>query len=48
MIGVLVRLQALMIRGRIVRSIRLLRQPKYLVGAAIGAAWMLLWVGRPS
>jgi hypothetical protein len=47
MIGVLVRLQALMIRGRIVRSIRLLRQPKYLVGAAIGAAWILLWVGQP-
>jgi hypothetical protein len=45
MIGVLVRLQALTIRGRIVRSLRLLRQPKYLVGAAIGAAWMLLWVG---
>jgi hypothetical protein len=45
MIGVLVRLQLLTIRGRVVRSIRLLREPKYLVGTAIGAAWMLLWVG---
>ncbi len=45
MIGVIVRLQALTIRGRIVRSIRLLRQPKYLLGTAIGAAWMLFWVG---
>jgi hypothetical protein len=47
MIAVLVCLQALTIRGRIVRSVRLLRQPKYLVGTAIGAAWLLFSVGLP-
>ena len=47
MIGVLVRLQALTLRGRVVRSLRLLRQPKYFVGAAVGTLWMLTWVGRP-
>ena len=47
MIGVLVRLQALSLRGRVVRSLRLLRQPKYLVGAVVGALWMIVWVGRP-
>ena len=47
MIGVLLRLQALSIRGRFVRSLRLLRQPKYLVGSIAGALWMMLWVGRP-
>ena len=47
MIGVLVRLQALSLRGRVVRSLRLLRQPKYFVGAAVGTLWMLTWVGRP-
>src|SRR5580765_2098235 len=26
---------------------RLLRQPKYFVGAAVGTLWMLTWVGRP-
>ncbi len=47
MIGVLLRLQALSLRGRIVRSLRLMRQPKYLIGSIAGALWMLLWVGRP-
>jgi hypothetical protein len=46
-IGVLLRLQALSIRGRFVRSLRLLRQPKYLVGSIAGALWMMVWVGRP-
>jgi hypothetical protein len=46
-IGVLLRLQALSLRGRIVRSLRLLRQPKYLIGSIAGALWMLAWVGRP-
>ncbi|HEX4826253.1 MAG TPA: putative ABC exporter domain-containing protein [Candidatus Polarisedimenticolaceae bacterium] len=47
MIRVLVELQALTLRGRVVRSLRLLRQPKYLVGAVVGTLWMLTWVGRP-
>ena len=47
MIGVLLRLQALSLRGRIVRSLRLLRQPKYLVGSIVGALWMSTWVVRP-
>jgi len=47
MIGVLVRLQWMQLKGRVVRSIRLLRQPKYLVGFIVGAAWMGLWVVRP-
>ncbi len=47
MIGVLLHLQALSLRGRIVRSLRLLRQPKYLIGSIAGALWMLAWVGRP-
>lgn len=47
MIGVLVRLQWMMLKGRVVRSIRLLRQPKYLVGFIVGVGWMGLWVGRP-
>lgn len=47
MIGVIVRLQAMTLRGRVVRSVRLLRQPKYLIGSLAAAAWMLLWVGRP-
>ena len=47
MIGVIVRLQGMTLRGRVVRSLRLLRQPKYLVGLLAAAAWLLLWVGRP-
>ena len=47
MIGVLLHLQARTLRGRVVRSLRLLRQPKYLIGSIAGALWMLLWVGRP-
>jgi hypothetical protein len=47
MIGVLVRLQWMLLKGRVVRSIRLLRQPKYLVGFIVGAGWMGLWVLRP-
>jgi len=47
MIRVLVRLQWMQLRGRVVRSIRLLRQPKYLVGFLVGAGWMGLWVVRP-
>ena len=39
MIGVLVRLQWMQLKGRVVRSIRLLRQPKYLVGFIVGAGW---------
>jgi Putative ABC exporter len=46
-IGVIVRLEAMTLRGRVVRSLRLLRQPKYLIGSLAAAAWMLLWVGRP-
>ena len=47
MIGVLIRLQWMQLKGRVVRSIRLLRQPKYLVGFVVGAGWMGLWVVRP-
>jgi hypothetical protein len=47
MIGVLGLLQWMLLKGRVVRSIRLLRQPKYLVGFVVGAAWMGLWVVRP-
>ena len=47
MIGVLFRLQWMQLKGRVVRSIRLLRQPKYLVGFLVGAMWMGLWVVRP-
>lgn len=47
MIGVIIRLQAMTLRGRVVRSLRLLRQPKYLIGMLAAAAWLLLWVGRP-
>jgi len=46
-IGVIIRLQAMTLRGRVVRSLRLLRQPKYLIGSLAAAAWLLLWVGRP-
>lgn len=35
------------VRGRIIRRIRLLKQPKYLVGVLAFGAWMTLWVGGP-
>jgi hypothetical protein len=35
------------LKGRVVRSIRLLRQPKYLVGSIVGFGWIGLWVIRP-
>jgi hypothetical protein len=44
---ILAQLQWLTLRGRVIRSIRLLRQPKYLVGAIAGFAWIALWVVRP-
>jgi hypothetical protein len=47
MIGVLVQLQWTMLKGRVVRSIRLLKQPKYFVGFLVGVGWMGLWVLRP-
>ena len=47
MIGVLAHLQWLTLKGRVVRSIRLLRQPKYLIGSIVGAAWIGLWMVRP-
>jgi len=47
LIAVLVRLQWMSLKGRVVRSIRLLRQPKYLVGSVIGFGWMAFWVVRP-
>lgn len=47
MIAVLARLHWMTLRGRVVRSIRLLRQPKYLVGFLVGAGWIALWILRP-
>ena len=47
MILILAQLQWLTLKGRVIRSLRLLRQPKYLVGAIAGVAWMALWIGRP-
>ncbi len=35
------------VRGKIIRSIRLLKQPKYLVGILFFIAWMTFWVGGP-
>ena len=35
------------VRGRIVRAIRLFKQPKYLVGVLVFVAWMTVWVGGP-
>jgi len=48
MIGVLVRLHGMLLKGRVIRWIRLLRQPKYLVGFIVGLGWMALWVVRPA
>ena len=47
MIRTLLLLQCLTLRGRVIRSVRLLKQPKYLLGAVVGSGWMLFWVGRP-
>ena len=47
MILILAQLQWLTLKGRVIRSLRLLRQPKYLVGAIVGVAWMALWIVRP-
>ena len=33
------------VRGRVIRTIKLLKQPKYLVGVLVFAAWMVFWVG---
>ena len=33
------------VRGRVVRAIRLLKQPKYFIGIAAFIAWMVFWVG---
>jgi len=38
-------LQVRSLRGRIVRSLRLLKQPKYLVGILVFIAWMTFWIG---
>ncbi len=35
------------LRGRLVQRLRRLRQPKYLLGAAVGSFWILFWVARP-
>lgn len=39
-------LQARLLRGRVVRRLRLLRQPRYLAGTVIGLAWMGWWISR--
>jgi len=44
---ILAQLQWLTLKGRVIRYLRLLRQPKYLIGAIVGFAWMALWVARP-
>ncbi len=44
----LLRLLVDSVRGRIVRSVRLIRQPRYLVGFLVGAAWFGAWVLRPA
>jgi hypothetical protein len=33
------------VRGRLIRALRLLRQPKYLIGVLGFAAWMTFWLG---
>lgn len=40
-------LQIRSLRGRLMRRLRLLRQPRYLIGLVAGLAWMAFWVGRP-
>ena len=41
-------MQWMLLKGRVIRAIRLLRQPKYLVGFIVGIGWMGLWVVRPA
>ena len=41
---VLLRILLLSIRGRFVRWIRMLRQPKYLVGFVVGVAYVGFWI----
>ncbi len=36
------------VRGRLLRSVRLLKQPRYFVGFIVFALWIGLWVGRPA
>ncbi len=33
------------VRGRIIRALRLLKQPKYLIGIVVFGAWIVFWVG---
>ena len=47
MSSALVYLMTRSIRGKIVRTLRLLKQPKYLVGVVVFIAWMAFWVGGP-
>lgn len=42
----LLRLLTMSTRGRLVRRLRQLRQPKYLIGFIIGVGWIWLWLGR--
>ena len=41
----LLRLLLVSLRGRLVRTARMLRHPKYLVGFLIGIAWIVVWAG---
>ncbi len=40
-------LQIRSLRGRLMRRLRLLRKPRYLLGLVAGLTWMAFWVGRP-
>ena len=40
-------MQWMQLKGRVVRSMRLVKQPKYFVGFLVGLGWMGLWVVRP-
>ena len=46
MIGALVYLQAVMIRNAVAQRVRRLRQPRYLIGAVVGAAYFYLFFFR--
>ena len=39
----LLRLLLLSLRGRVLRWARQLRQPRYLIGFALGVGWLLFW-----
>jgi len=45
---ILLRILLLSLRGRFVRWIRLLRQPKYLIGFVIGVAYVGFWMTRST